>query len=69
MSPDRKEIFTLLHSFFGKDLAGRIRALTWYNANNPLLGGVSPKHMVQVGRSDKVLSFIRGKLEENGDAK
>lgn len=55
----------MLHSFFGKDLAGRIKALTWYSANNPLLGGVSPKHMVQAEKMPQLIKFIQNQLEEN----
>lgn len=65
MSPERKEIFKLLHSFFGSDLIGRLKALTWYHSNNPLLGGISPKHMVQAGKQDRLMRFIKQQLEDS----
>ena len=63
--PTRGDIFKLLESFFGSDLKGRIKCYTWFNTNNPLLGNVSPKHMFQQGRGDKLKKFIVQQLAGN----
>lgn len=65
MSPERKKVMELLRSYFGTNLAGRLKALGWYHANNPLLGGISPKHMVQAGKADKLVNFIRQQFDGN----
>jgi hypothetical protein len=58
----RKEIMTLLATFFGSDLKGKIQALVWYDTPNPLFGEISPRRLVQVGKADKVISFIKHQL-------
>lgn len=65
MSPERKEIMQMLRGYFGDSMKGRIQALIWYGANNPLLGGCSPKHMVQAGRTERLKDFIREQLDSN----
>ena len=54
----RKDIMALLSVYFGDSIGGRIRAGIWYMTNNPLLGGVAPKHMVQQGRGAQLVQFI-----------
>jgi hypothetical protein len=38
---------------------------TWLECENPLLGNVSPKAMLNIGRFDKLMSFIYTQLREN----
>ena len=41
------------------------KALLWWAAPNPMLGGIVPLEMIKIGRADKLLKFIKGQLEEN----
>lgn len=36
------------------------KAETWYNLANPLLGGVSPRTLVELDQGHKVINFING---------
>lgn len=51
----------LVASFFNDE----DKALLWFQAPNPLLGGVSPRDMIRVGRFKKLLKFIQSALAEN----
>lgn len=51
----------LVASYF-KDLD---RTMLWFSAKNPLLGDVSPRAMIRLGRSARLLKFIRCSLDEN----
>lgn len=37
----------------------------WFQAPNPVFGGISPREMIRVGRFKKVLRFIQTALNEN----
>lgn len=41
------------------------KTMLWFQVSNPLLGGMSPRDMIRVGRFKKLLRFIRTALEEN----
>ena len=41
------------------------KASLWFEIENPLLGGVSPTHMIDMGREDKLYKIITQALEEN----
>lgn len=41
------------------------RAVLWFRVPNPLLGGISPRDMIRIGRFKKLLRFIHTALEEN----
>jgi uncharacterized protein (DUF2384 family) len=60
-SARRDTILKLLVEFFGSTK----KAELWLEARNPLLGGVTPKYLISIGRSDKLLKFVRQCLEEN----
>lgn len=51
----------LVGSFF-KDSE---KTLLWFQVPNPLLGGMSPRDMIRIGRFKKLLNFIQTALEEN----
>jgi Protein of unknown function (DUF2384) len=51
----------LVGSFF-KD---EHRTMLWFQMPNPLLGGMSPRDMIRMGRFKKLLSFIQTALDEN----
>lgn len=41
------------------------RTMLWFQVSNPLLGGMSPRDMIRVGRFKKLLKFIQTALNEN----
>jgi len=59
---DTQECIRLVREFF----KGRLdKENAWFEARNPLLGNVSPNDMIQVGRAERLLKFIRTQLLEN----
>ena len=61
---DRDEaaaVLALLSRFF----EAPERAAAWMAASNPLLGGQAPAQMIEAGRGDKLLRFVKNALEEN----
>ena len=55
-----QEIFDLMKAYFHGDT---FKTFAWMKANNPALGGVSPLWMMKVGRSKKLLKFVKTALE------
>lgn len=51
----------VLH-FFEHD---RKKARLWFRTANPLLGDISPRDMVRIGRAWKLARFIRNQIAEN----
>ena len=41
------------------------KALLWFQVSNPLLGNMSPRDMIRVGRFKRLLKFIQTALDEN----
>ncbi|MDR3492704.1 MAG: hypothetical protein P4M12_11820 [Gammaproteobacteria bacterium] len=41
------------------------KTILWFFMPNPLLGGMSPRDMIRVGRFKKLLNFIQTALDEN----
>lgn len=41
-----------------------MKAAVWFAEDNPLLGGVSPRHMVLQGRYENLLKFIEEQRDE-----
>ena len=41
------------------------KTVLWFSIPNPLLGDMSPRDMIRVGRFKKVLNFIQTALNEN----
>lgn len=55
------ECVLCLHDFF-QDMD---KVSAWMMIKNPHLGNVSPWDLFERGRGHKVLSFVKGALEEN----
>ncbi len=64
VSPEEIEIRDLINTFF-EDTGTTER---WMKAKNPLLGGLSPRDMLEAGRGEKLLKFVKQQLSENKDA-
>lgn len=41
------------------------KTMLWFQVPNPLLGNMSPKDMIRVGRFKKLFKFIQTALDEN----
>lgn len=41
------------------------KTILWFNTPNPLLGDMTPRDMIRIGRFKKLLNFIQTALEEN----
>jgi len=54
----------LVGRFFENDLA---KTVMWFHTPNPLLGNLSPRELIRMGRSAKLLKFIQIALSENGE--
>ncbi len=51
----------LVGSFFQDEQ----KTMLWFQIPNPLLGNISPKQMIKMGRFKKLLNFIQNALSEN----
>ena len=38
---------------------------TWIRTSNPLLGGIRPWDMIEMGREQKLYKFVKNAIEEN----
>ena len=54
-------LMSYLNGFYGSSK----KANKWLEVPNPLLGNVSPKDMIRVGRLDKLIKFVETELAEN----
>ena len=52
----------LVAQYFRGDV---VKTALWFKAANPLLGHVSPREMIRLGRCDKLRRFVMDALEEN----
>lgn len=43
----------------------REKTILWFSTPNPLLGDISPRNMIKIGRFHKLLKFIQTALNEN----
>lgn len=41
------------------------KTIIWFFMPNPLLGGMTPRNMIRIGRFKKLLNFIQTALDEN----
>lgn len=46
-----------------------IKTALWFKAKNPMLGDVSPRDMVRLGRLDRLRKFVLSSLTEDSDAR
>jgi hypothetical protein len=53
-------LINLVGSYF-KDTE---KTLLWFRVSNPMLGGVSPRDMIRMGRFKKLLKFVQVALQE-----
>lgn len=56
------EAFRLVYEFFGNVEKAKL----WMSAENPLLGGIAPMKMVQLGRGWRLVEWIKTAIAENG---
>ena len=51
----------LVGSFFNDEQ----KTMLWFQMPNPMLGNITPKQMIKMGRFKKLLNFIQNALSEN----
>jgi hypothetical protein len=56
------ESYNLVFNFFKDE---EYKARLWFFTKNPLLGGMMPIEMIDKGRGDTLLNFIKSQLSEN----
>lgn len=66
-SQDRVEIRRLVESFFVSQGRPDPKFLMqrWMRSKNPLLGDISPKDMIALGKVGRLLNFVRQQISEN----
>lgn len=57
------QCYSLVLTFFKND---KKKTDLWFKCGNPHLGGASPNKMIEKGRVEKLLKFIRGCAAEGG---
>ncbi|MBS0378113.1 MAG: hypothetical protein JSS29_06490 [Proteobacteria bacterium] len=57
-------ICNLVWTFFQDDIKTKL----WLQTPNPLLGDLSPRDMLRMGRYNKLLRFVTQALDQNGKA-
>ena len=62
MKNKAQECYDLVKEFFRDDSR---KAIDWFHEINSSLGGIRPIEMIKNGRSDKLLKFIRSRLDGN----
>jgi hypothetical protein len=55
-----QECYDLIKGYFKDEPK---KAIEWFHAINPSLGGIRPIEMINNKRSDKLLMFIKSRLE------
>ena len=60
LEADTGRIVELLRSHFGI-----VKTIMWMNSKIPLLGNIKPIDMVKLGRTKKLLKFVKETIEEN----
>jgi|SRR5579862_9887656 len=55
-------LINLVAGFFDGD---RDKTFLWFTVPNPLLGGVNPRHMIRLGRFNKLFRLVTQALAEN----
>lgn len=58
--PEREEMCRIIVEFLGPK-----KALLWWQAENPMFGGVAPFYMMQMGLERKVYQFVMDAHEAN----
>ena len=56
---------TLLNLVAGHFKGNEIKAIQWFTTPNPLLGDISPRDMIKLGRYKKLFKFVYNALSEN----
>jgi hypothetical protein len=55
-------LFNLVAGYFRGDVR---KTALWFQIRNPLLGELSPRDMIRIGRYKKLISFVLNSLSEN----
>jgi hypothetical protein len=55
-------LFNLVAGYFNGDAK---KTSLWFKMTNPLLGNITPRDMIRIGRYKKLVSFVLNSLNEN----
>ena len=62
---DRMDQIFIVVNHVGNYFAGdRIKTALWFKTKNPMLGNISPRDMIRVGRFHKLMKFILSAIKE-----
>ena len=62
---DRIEEWANLLQLVAQFFKDEHKTLLWFRMPNPLLGNISPKDMIRIGRYKKLLKFVQHALSQN----
>lgn len=63
--PDKKEEWAVAINLVGNYFKDEQKTILWFHTSNPLLGEMSPRDMIRLGRFKKLLSFIQNAVANN----
>ena len=65
---DRLEEIAIICSLVAEYFEGdAIKTATWFKTPNPMIGDITPRDMIRLGRSNKLIRFIMEARAENGE--
>ena len=59
---EARKAWRLVLGFFEGNVS---KTKAWFAAENPLLGGLTPNDMINMGRGARLLQFVENQLDEN----
>lgn len=62
---ERLNEWAVILNLVGEYFQDQQRVILWLQTSNPLLGDVSPRDMIRVGRYKKLLKFVQTALSDN----
>jgi hypothetical protein len=62
---ERLNEWAVILNLIGEYFQNEDKVVLWLQTSNPLLGDVSPRDMIRIGRYKKLLKFVQTALREN----
>jgi hypothetical protein len=62
---DRVQEWAIALNMVAQFFQDELKTILWFKTPNPLLGNITPRDMIRVGRFRKLQRFIQNALEEN----
>jgi uncharacterized protein (DUF2384 family) len=65
---DRLDEIAVICSLVAEHFSGdKFKTALWFKTPNPMLGGINPRDMIRLGRSNKLIAFIMEAKQANGE--